>query len=61
MCRKVVGKYIRVHMIKSAWRSANRAAGEGDMITIDCFTGTFALMVSEDISIRAGLNKNELT
>lgn len=32
---------MQIHMSgpASAWRSANQAAGDGDMIRIDCFAG----------------------
>lgn len=58
MCRKVVGKYIRVHMLKSAWRSSNRAAGEGDMIGINYFTGASTMSVRRHMCIDAGMKKN---
>jgi hypothetical protein len=46
-----------LYMSQSARRSANRAAGEGDMIRIYCFTGTHMSIVPEHMWIYERTNR----
>jgi hypothetical protein len=46
-----------LYMSQSAWRSANRAAGEGDMIRIYCFTGAYKFIISKHMQNHERTNR----